>query len=147
MVKTLHLLDNFLNIFYLSKYSKSTLNIFKNSNTNYQGTKELGRQIWKSYCNQRPFSFLEIYNSRYTWYMFGDGRRRHIHTCWCVFINRDKRIIVNVKLLSLSLWGKMPDLQKQKIEKMSIFLASWMYLMVLIDISSFFMIKHCTFNA
>ena len=33
--------------------------------------------------------------------MFGDGRRRHIHTCWCVFINRDKRIIVNVKLLSL----------------------------------------------
>ena len=31
------------------------------------------------------------------------------------------------------LWGKMPDLQKQKIENRSIFLASWMYLMVLID--------------
>ena len=45
-----------------------------------------------------------------------------------------------------TLWGKMPDLQKQKIENMSIFLASWMYLMVLIDNSSFFVIKHCTFN-
>ena len=46
----------------------------------------------------------------------------------------------------LALWGKMPDLQKQKIKNMSIFLASWMYLMVLIDNSSFFVIKHCTFN-
>ena len=45
-----------------------------------------------------------------------------------------------------SLWGKMPNLQKQKIENMSIFLASWRYLMVLIDNSSFFVIKHCTFN-
>ena len=45
-----------------------------------------------------------------------------------------------------SLWGKMPDLQKQKIENMSIFLASWIYLMVLIDNSSFFVIKNCIFN-
>ena len=46
----------------------------------------------------------------------------------------------------LPLWGKLPDLQKQEIENKSIFLASWMYLMVLIDNSSFFVIKHCTFN-
>ena len=46
----------------------------------------------------------------------------------------------------IALWGKMPDLQKQEIENMSIFLASWMHLMVLIDNSSFFVIKHCTFD-
>ena len=37
----------------------------------------------------------------------------------------------------ISLWGKMPEVPKQKIENMSIFLASWMYLMVIIDGSSF----------
>ena len=58
--------------------------------------------------------------------------------------------VVNVELkfhgYSYSLWGIMPELQKQKIENMSIFLASWMYLMVSIDNSSFFVIKNCTFN-
>ena len=44
------------------------------------------------------------------------------------------------------LWGKMPEVPKQKIENMSILLALWMYLMVIIDNSSFFVIKHCTFN-
>ena len=44
------------------------------------------------------------------------------------------------------LWGKMPELPKQKIKNMSIFLASWLYLMVIIDNSSFLVIKHCTIN-
>ena len=53
---------------------------------------------------------------------------------------------VSVRCIDIALWGKMPDLQKQKIENMSIFLASWMYLMVSIDNSSFFVIKNFTFN-
>ena len=44
-----------------------------------------------------------------------------------------------------TLWGKMPDLQRQKIENMSIFLALWIYLMLVIA-NSPFLIKHCTFN-
>ena len=46
--------------------------------------------------------------------------------------------------LKVPLLGKMPDLQKQKIENMSIFFASW--IMVSIDNSSFYVIKHCAFN-
>ena len=33
---------------------------------------------------------------------------------------------------SSALWGEKPEVQKQKIMNMSVFLASWMYLMVLI---------------
>ena len=51
-----------------------------------------------------------------------------------------------LKIEMSSLWGKMPKVPKQKIENMSIFLALWMHLMVIIDNSSFFVIKHCTFK-
>ena len=52
------------------------------------------------------------------------------------FRKKPEELQMLCKLLC-SLWGKMPELQKQKIENMSIFLASWMHLMVLIDNSSF----------
>ena len=45
-----------------------------------------------------------------------------------------------------ALWEKIPEVPKQKMENMSIFLASRTYLMVIIDNSSFFVIKYCTFN-
>ena len=71
--------------------------------------------------------------------------------CFDALKKRFYKVTVDTKQfperISISLWGKMPNLQKQKIENMSIFLASWMYLMVLIDNSSFFVIKNCTFNA
>ena len=83
-------------------------------------------------------------------FMPGTGNDAFVPAISGIFLQSGTRAMVRYSYalsnLNISLWGKMPDLQKQKIENMSIFLASWMYLMVLIDNSSFFVIKHCTFN-
>ena len=59
----------------------------------------------------------------------GCYHQRQPHAWWDTYFASFRKAHngLQINFVLYALWGKMPDLKKQKIENMSIFLASWMY--------------------